>query len=656
MGGGPLPARPGEGRRGDAGLRRAAGRAPRWPGGDAGGRRPAGACHGECRQGPSRQDLGGDAGERRCLPVRAGDGGARRPRGLRPRCGWQSRADAAAAGGWPGVGGGPKPVQGGTQSQLRHAPEPGRGGDPRVRRRPRRSATADGNQQRGSHVPRRGRPRRQRRRRGHRQPDRQRAGDPKGHRGGCRIRWSRPGRRSQPSDPGSRAGTCLRPGGLPGGSCRPCPRISRRLARRGLGGGATGLRMWPLWPASRLPSGGRRRAPGTAAGGAGIACLLPRRPQGHPDPVVHDDRRRHPRGDRGVACRRRTAGSGYRRRRRQGGARRFPWWVGTGRAHPWRADRAVEGPGAAPPGAGCRRGHRPGDEAPCSPAGLPAAGCRQGRPGRGGTVSLVPGTSIATWLPPALRDVPGSGEASLSSARLLDALLAAVDTQYRLLAADIDQVWEDLFVESCAPWVVPYLAVLVGLPSDAERAEVAYAIALRRRKGTPGALRDFAEVLTAFSARVVEGWQVTLWSQRLGYPPPTRAAALSLADVAASRVGTPFDRARRSFTPGGNFDPAAATAVVWPWRVFTYRGTQAVPVSLPSAPSTHRYALHPLGVPAPLYIRPRPLSLSAEDLAASGGPAPAIEETGAPVRVTRRLIEALAGPGDLSERSEEHTS
>jgi len=264
-------------------------------------------------------------------------------------------------------------------------------------------------------------------------------------------------------------------------------------------------------------------------------------------------------------------------------------------------------------------------------------------------VSLVPGTSIATWLPPALRDVPGSGEASLSSARLLDALLAAVDTQYRLLAADIDQVWEDLFVESCAPWVVPYLAVLVGLPSDAERAEVAYAIALRRRKGTPGALCDFAEVLTAFSARVVEGWQVTLWSQRLGYPPPPRAAALSLADVAASRVGTPFDRARRSFTPGGNFDPAAATAVVWPWRVFTYRGTQAVPVSLPSAPSTHRYALHPLGVPAPLYIRPRPLSLSAEDLAASGGPAPAIEETGAPVRVTRRLIEALAGPGDLSE-------
>ena len=95
-------------------------------------------------------------------------------------------------------------------------------------------------------------------------------------------------------------------------------------------------------------------------------------------------------------------------------------------------------------------------------------------------------TPVADWLPRALRDAPGDVD---GAPRLLDLLLAGVDEQVELLAADIDSVWDDLFIESCADWAVPYIGALVGLPPDAERLEVAYAIALRRRKGTPGRAR-----------------------------------------------------------------------------------------------------------------------------------------------------------------------
>lgn len=242
---------------------------------------------------------------------------------------------------------------------------------------------------------------------------------------------------------------------------------------------------------------------------------------------------------------------------------------------------------------------------------------------------------VAGWLPPALREAPSD---PAGEPRLLDALLAAVDGQHELLAADIEQVWEDLFVESCADWAVPYIGALLGLPTDAERREVAYAIALRRRKGTPAALEDFAEVLTGLTARVIEGWQVTAWIQRLGHPPPPRVATLGLEAGARFRVGTPFERTRRSWTPSGRFSPRTATAVVWPWTVRTFHAVEAAPL-----PEARRFALHPLGLEAPAYVKPRSGVAVADGLRARTG-----DELDAPVRATYRVLQALAADGQIT--------
>ncbi|MEV0319774.1 hypothetical protein ACIBKX_16745 [Streptomyces sp. NPDC050658] len=247
---------------------------------------------------------------------------------------------------------------------------------------------------------------------------------------------------------------------------------------------------------------------------------------------------------------------------------------------------------------------------------------------------------VARWLPPALRDA-----ADADGPRLLDALLAAVDRQRLLLSDDIQRAYDDLFVDSCADWAVPYIGALLGLGPDAERLEVAHAVALRRRKGTPAALEDFAFAVTGLIARVGEGWQTTLWAQRLGHPPPPRTAALDLRDRASlSRIGTPFERSRRSVRPAGPWTPRSVTAVVWPWTVRQLVDMEAAPLD-PSTPKGGRLALHPLGIAAPLYLRPR------EARVASEGADPVTrtgDEADAPTRATYRVLEALAGPGDIT--------
>jgi hypothetical protein len=247
---------------------------------------------------------------------------------------------------------------------------------------------------------------------------------------------------------------------------------------------------------------------------------------------------------------------------------------------------------------------------------------------------------IADLLPPAVRSAARDDPDRL---RLLDALLNAVDGQQALLTREIDGLWQDLFVDSCADEALPYIGGLLGLPPDATRLEIAHTIALRRRKGTPGALEDFAEVLTGWTARVVEGWQVTVWSQRLAHPPPLRPATIRLAGADLARVGTPFERARRTVDLRRRWHPAAADVVVWPWHVRTYRDVEVAP--LPG--TTARFALHPLGSDAPLYVQPRPLVLGSDVTGASAA-ARTRTETDAPVRATYDVLLALADDGDVT--------
>src|SRR3954449_7938360 len=95
---------------------------------------------------------------------------------------------------------------------------------------------------------------------------------------------------------------------------------------------------------------------------------------------------------------------------------------------------------------------------------------------------------------------------------VLETLLSVFGEQIEVLQENLDQLYDDQFIETCAPWVVPYIGDLVGArgindpegeaAAFSERALVADTIRLRRRKGTAAVLEQLARDVTNWDAHV----------------------------------------------------------------------------------------------------------------------------------------------------------
>lgn len=94
----------------------------------------------------------------------------------------------------------------------------------------------------------------------------------------------------------------------------------------------------------------------------------------------------------------------------------------------------------------------------------------------------------------------------------LRALLAVMETEHERIEAAIGAMYDDWFVETCAPAMLPRIAGLTGFESRLAvgpewewlRAAVANSIACRRRKGTVLALERRIADLTGWAAQAVE--------------------------------------------------------------------------------------------------------------------------------------------------------
>ena len=95
-------------------------------------------------------------------------------------------------------------------------------------------------------------------------------------------------------------------------------------------------------------------------------------------------------------------------------------------------------------------------------------------------------------------------------------LLALITRQVGILEEDLEQLYDNQFIETCAPWVLPYIGDLIGYRSLhpigpdklTPRAEVANTIGYRRRKGTASVLEQLARDVTGWNARAVEFFQL----------------------------------------------------------------------------------------------------------------------------------------------------
>lgn len=107
----------------------------------------------------------------------------------------------------------------------------------------------------------------------------------------------------------------------------------------------------------------------------------------------------------------------------------------------------------------------------------------------------------------------------------LKALVAVLAREGAVVEENIEQLLDNLFIETCADWAAPYIGGTIGYralyPVEGtdvgNRAEVANTIGYRRRKGTAAVLEALARDVTGWPAHVVEFFQITATGQHMNH-------------------------------------------------------------------------------------------------------------------------------------------
>ena len=199
--------------------------------------------------------------------------------------------------------------------------------------------------------------------------------------------------------------------------------------------------------------------------------------------------------------------------------------------------------------------------------------------------------------------------------RPLGAFLSVLVEQAQALEENVEQLYDDLFIETCADWVVPYIGDLVGarglhtLPNSrlTERAHVANTLGYRRRKGTVTVLEQLARDVTEWDAVAVEYFRRLITTQHIRH---VRFRNSAWVDVRPreplERLGTPFDTlnhtldVRRIASGRGKHNIPNVGIFLWRIGEHSARAWPALRVD------DDRYLFSPLGQPLRLFNRPEP--------------------------------------------------
>jgi hypothetical protein len=220
-------------------------------------------------------------------------------------------------------------------------------------------------------------------------------------------------------------------------------------------------------------------------------------------------------------------------------------------------------------------------------------------------------------------------------------LLRVAGQQLDVLEADIEGLYADWFIETCADWVVPYIGDLIGYrPVHAgggaakilvPRRDVAKTIGHRRRKGTLALLEELAADVAGWPARAVEFYPLLGWTQHLDHQRPDRGRYL---DVRTPTPDQPFETAahtvdvRRptSHRTQGRFNIPSVGVFVWRLRSYPVTWTPACCVE---REGTQCYTFSVLGNNTPLFTRP----------VVETDPVHIAEEINVPARIRLRAFE-----------------
>jgi hypothetical protein len=276
----------------------------------------------------------------------------------------------------------------------------------------------------------------------------------------------------------------------------------------------------------------------------------------------------------------------------------------------------------------------------------------------------------------------------------LEALIAALAAEYEGLHGSVAALYDELFIETCSPGIVPYIGDEVGVtglgpvtgPGVGDRAWVGRVIGLRRNKGTLATVARAAAAATGWATFAQDGRSVTAHTQSALFPQPDRGR---LVDVRRARSVRMPDAPWSSVTRGASVAgrplragmpaparwaaragyPAPLTVELAIWRLQSFPVTRRAPKRLDQLEG-RAFTFHPAGIDSPLFAVPEhtrdrlgppapselPLPLSQ---ALGAAPATTASPLDASVAVWRRDHHGRTRPvplvaGDLSEWRRAH--
>ena len=199
----------------------------------------------------------------------------------------------------------------------------------------------------------------------------------------------------------------------------------------------------------------------------------------------------------------------------------------------------------------------------------------------------------------------------------LRALVALIAREFEALEENVEQLYDDQFIETCNEWVAPYIGDLIGYrplhgvaPNIASpRAEVANTIRYRRRKGTAAMLEQLAHDVTDWPARAVEFFEQLATTQYMNH---VRLHAPATADLRSTskmlQQGGPFNAVahtaemRRPEAGSGRYN--IANVGIFLWRLQAFRLSDVPLTPDPGDATGRKFRFNPLGADQPLFRLP----------------------------------------------------
>jgi len=256
----------------------------------------------------------------------------------------------------------------------------------------------------------------------------------------------------------------------------------------------------------------------------------------------------------------------------------------------------------------------------------------------------------------------------------LRALLQVINEQVHLVEGNLDQLYDNWFIETCEDWVVPYIGALVGYrlvhesgqpdgptsPRGRQRTriliprrDVANTVRYRRRKGTLALLELLAHDVAGWPARAVEFYRLLGWTQAIRHLRLDRGRTVDLRrGDALDRLDSPFDelahtvdvrrinaRHGRDRHRRGRYNLPSVGLFVW--RLKAYSVTQTPAYCLEGI-GPYCFTFSVLGNNTALYTRLEPES----------GPTQIAGEPNLPIPIRRRAFEEHAAGPDGAARTQ----